>query len=188
MREGAPPFASAMSLASTALLASATLLAGCQVAPLYGTGSGAAPQGVVAVAPVQTRIAQQVRNALIEQLGRPSAPDPFTLTLQVSTLNSEFLRDPRTNRITRGEVTVTVRYTLADSSTTIADGTERASAQFDAPIQLFAQQRAVRDAEDRAARVAANRVRLAIAPTLASGRDALSVTTIDRQPPERDPE
>ena len=187
-----PPVPLPLPLPRRALLAATVVamasLAACQVAPLYGTGPNATPPGTVAVAPVTTRVAQQVRNALIEDLGRPTAKDPFRLTLRVTTNEASFLRSEQLQRPTRGSVTVVAAYTLKDGDAVIANGTERGSAQFDAPIQLFARQRAVRDAENRAARLAAQRVRLAIAPTLSRGRDPLSVVGADVPAPERDPE
>ena len=171
-----------------ATVAATASLGACQVSPLYGTGPSSVPLGTVAVAPVTTRVAQQVRNVLIEDLGRPTVVDPFRLTLAVTAGEASFLRSEQLDRPTRGSVTVTVTYTLADGDATVAGGTERAEARFDAPIQLFARQRAVRDAENRAARLAAQRVRLAIAPTLARGRDPLSTVGADAPPPERDPE
>lgn len=167
-------------------LLTASALAGCQVAPLYGT-TGALPVGAVRVEPVTTRVSQEVRNTLIESLGRPAVADPLALSIDAVPTTATFLRDAQTNRATRGSVTVAVRYTLADGQTPIATGTERAIAEFDAPIQLFARQRAVRDAENRAARVAAERVRLAITPAL---RDRSRPGTVGGEgiapPPERE--
>ena len=165
-----------------------TALGACQLTPLYGTGPVGAEVGTVAVAPVTTRVAQQVRNELIETLGRPRVAEPLVLTLSVSTVDAEFLRSQALNRATRGSARVDVAYALRDGPHTVAQGTERGIAQYDVPTQVFARQRAARDAENRAARLAAQRVRLAIAPTLATGAAPLSAGASIETPPERDPE
>ena len=175
-------------LFALAAVAAALVASACQVAPLYGTGGGSIAPGTVAVAEVDTRVAQQVREALIGSLGRPTVVDPLTLTLDARASEASYLRSARLGRATRGSVTVIARYTLSDRGEAIASGTETAVAEFDAPIQLFARQRAIRDAENRAARLAAQRVRLAIAPALARGRNDLSVAGDLAVPPERDPE
>ena len=179
-------------LALAACLAASTLLAACTVSPVHGRfggGAGAGAQlGLVAVAPVQTRVAQRVRNALIETLGRPTAPRPFGLTLDVDNRVQLFLTDFETDRASAGTVTVTVAYTLTAPDGTTRTGRERARSSFDAPLQEFARQRAIRDAENRAAREVAQRVRLAILPVL--GRDGEALEGVAPLPPtglERDP-
>lgn len=163
-------------------------LAACTVSPVYGTREGSAPLGLVSVAPVETRVAQRVRNALIETLGRPTAAEPFTLDIAVTNAVNLFLTDFETDRASAGTATVTVSFTLkGPDGRQVATGRERARASFDAPLQEFARQRATRDAENRAAREAAQRVRLAIAPVLARGGEALApvperVTGIERDP------
>ena len=168
----------------------AALLAGCTVAPLYGTG-GAAPGGQtgrLAVEQVDTRVAQVTREALLRDFGRPQ-PGAATLTLNVTSAISNFLTDFETNRAFAGTATVTARYKLVGADgATLREGVEKARASFDAPLQEFANQRAIRDAEDRAAREAAARIRLAVAPALAG----LAVPTVAEPAvdtaPERDPE
>ena len=169
-----------------ALVGAALGLSACTVSPLYGTRPGAVPLGLVSVKEVRTRVAQRVRNALIETLGPPSVAEPFTLTLDVGSRVRFFLTDAETNRTSAGTVTVTAAFSLRAPDGTVQQGRERARASFDAPLQEFARQRAVRDAEDRAAREAAQRVRLAIAPALAGGRVAPSDLVVPEQP-ERDP-
>ena len=172
-----------------ALLAGAATLAGCTVSPVYGTREGAAPLGLVAVAPVETRVAQRVRNALIETLGRPTASEPYVLDLTVTNEVSLFLTDFETDRASAGTAIVTVTFTLeGPDGRQAATGRERARASFDAPLQEFARQRAIRDAENRAAREAAQRVRLAIAPVLSGGGAALAPVPERVIGVERDPE
>ena len=176
-------------MSSRLTILAALLVAGCTVAPLYGTsGFVSAGQGRVAVDPVTTRVAQQVREQLIRDLGRPD-PGAATLTLNVTNSVELFLTDFETDRASAGTATVTAAYRLVGADgATVVDGRERARASFDAPLQEFARQRAIRDAEDRAAREAAARIRLAIAPAIAGlpspGGAAPAIDTA----PERDPE
>ena len=162
-------------------------LSACTISPVHGTRGGGAPLGLVNVAPVDTRVAQRVRNALIETLGRPTASDPFDLTIEVDNQVRLFLTDFETDRASAGTVTVTVVYTLIAPDGTRSEGRERARASFDAPLQEFARQRAIRDAENRAAREAAQRLRLAIAPVLSGRGAALAPEPSVELPPERDP-
>lgn len=164
------------------------MLAGCTAAPLYGTGgSGGAALGRVAVEEVDTRVAQRVREALIRDLGRPE-PGAVTLVLDVDNEVELFLTDFETDRASAGTAVVTAAYRVVGlDGAIITSGRERSRASFEAPLQEFARQRAIRDAEDRAAREVAARVRLAIAPTLA-GLSAPSVAAPVRPAgPERDP-
>ena len=176
-------------LARLAVVATAAFLAGCTVAPLYGTGgAGSTAQGRVAVDAVDTRVAQQVRERLIRDLGRP-APGAATLTLDVSNSVELFLTDFETDRASAGTATVTAAYRLIGTGgALVAEGRERARASFDAPLQEFARQRAIRDAEDRAAREAAARIRLAIAPAIANLPSPGGAVPAFNTAPERDPE
>ena len=170
-----------------ALLAGA-LASACTVAPVHGTRLGSAPLGLVRVAEVDTRVAQRVRNGLIETLGRPTAPRPFVMTIEVDNAVRLFLNDFETDRASAGTVTVEVAYVLTAPDGTITRGRERARASFDAPLQEFARQRAIRDAENRAAREAAQRVRLAVAPVLTGRGAALAPVGSRELGPERDPQ
>ena len=164
-------------------------IGGCTVEPLYGSASmGGEPLGRVAVEEVNTRVAQRVREQLIRDLGRP-APGAATLTIEVDNRIELFLTNFETERASAGTATVTVDFKLIGvDGATIAEGQERARASFDAPLQEFARQRAIRDAEDRAAREAAQRLRLTIAPAIA-GLAPLASPGVDLSVgPERDPE
>ena len=119
--------------------------------------------------PVETRVAQRVRNGLIEELGVPRTPSALRLTLDISSSVDLSLTDLGSDRATAGAAVVEARYQLSGTDgLLIAEGRERTRASFDAPRQEFARQRAIRDAENRAAREAATQIRLAIAPAIAS--------------------
>ncbi|MFN3765472.1 MAG: LPS assembly lipoprotein LptE [Aliihoeflea sp.] len=150
--------------------------AGCTVQPLYGTGgttAGGAPMSAelasVAVAPVSDRVSQEVRNHLIFLLsggaGEPSAAR-YTAQLGVSAADAAAasVQVGRDEEPTASLVTVTARYTLIDANgTQIGSGARSAQAPYDVSRQQFAALRASRDAQNRAAREAAELVRLAIA-------------------------
>ena len=166
--------------------AAAVLAAGCQVRPLYsnaplspGSQSGAqAELSSIAVKPVSTRYAQQVRNHLIFALNggaqRTDAP-AYSLDLGVSELvESAAVVQVATDQDqpTAGTVTLTANYTLTDAKTgkTIASGKRSIASAFDRPSQEFATYRAQIDAENRAARELAELLRLALAQDLARAR------------------
>ena len=165
------------------LVASALVLAACQASPLRG--SAGVPLGVVAVEPVETRVAQRVRNGLIEELGVPEGGETYRLLIDVTNRVDLLLTDIAEDRTTAGAAVVTARYVLSrPDGRPVAEGREQTRASFDAPLQEFARQRAIRDAENRAAREAASRIRLAIAPALA-GREQLADDV--PPPPAREP-
>lgn len=163
-------------LAGLGLALSLAVAAGCTVQPLYGTG-GTSASGVpmsaelasVAVAPVPDRVSQEVRNHLIFLLsggaGEPSAAR-YTAQLGVSVVNAAAasVQVGRDEEPTASLVTVTVRYTLRSANgTAVGSGSRSAQAPYDVSRQQFAALRAARDAQNRAAREAAELVRLAIA-------------------------
>ena len=165
-------------------------LSACGFAPLYGGTGAGLERGSVLVEPVDERVAQRVRNALIEDLGAPRRSDPLVLSLDVATTIDLSLTDVGVNRTTAGTAIVTTRYRLSDvNGTLLREGRERAAADFDAPQQELARQRAIRDAENRAAREAANQIRLAIAPVVAGVNAPVEADTgATLSPlPERDP-
>lgn len=156
-------------------------VAGCTVRPLYSS-STVAPGGVsanaalasVAVNPVKTRYAQEVRNQLIFLFGggngQPASPE-YTLDLGVTGLNevSSIVQVTSANEPTAGSMTLTSDYVLTEVATgkRVAAARRQISAQYDIPRQEFATLRAQRDAENRAARELAELVRLAVAGDLA---------------------
>lgn len=165
-------------MAKIAVLAFVALgAAGCQFQPLYSSNSGTTgPSGValsqVSVSEVDTREAQQVRNHLIFLLSGGASPvnpsHDVKLRVSSSTTNLAGAIQSRTSSQignTAGSVQVTASYEVHDRSRNeiIARGTRQASAAFDQTSQSFANQRAERDAENRAAKALAEQLRLAIA-------------------------
>ncbi|MFC5586524.1 LPS assembly lipoprotein LptE [Nitratireductor kimnyeongensis] len=163
------------------LALSLAVASGCTVRPLMATpdvtpgGLASSPAlSSIAIAPVDTRYAQEVRNHLIFLLnggaGQPASAR-YTLDLAVTRTSSAAARvQVRTdNEPTSSLLTMTARYTLKDSGTgqVVANGQRQISSAYDVPRQEFASLRAERDAENRAARELAEQLRLALGQDLA---------------------
>lgn len=160
-------------------LAVLALLAGCQVRPLYSDASGTAEQmASVGFSEPETRIEQVVRNHLIflTSGGAGEIANPaYDVTLRASTTATSVIDDEDDDNVSPsglpqpGRVRVIVNYTL----TRVSDGKVLKSASrevvslMDVSRQGFAKLRALRDAENRAAREAAEFIRAEIAIILA---------------------
>lgn len=159
------------------LVAVLLVASACTVRPLYGEASGSigggGGLGSIAVNPVTSRYAQEVRNHLIFGLnggaGQPANPR-YLLDLNVTSTfrNSASVQVARENEPTAGAVVMSSRYKLIDAETgkAVANGRRSVNASFDKPRQEFAAVRAERDAENRAARELAEMLRVALAQDL----------------------
>ena len=170
-------------LAVCGMAAALALVSACTVRPLYSNQplspgsqlSASAELASVAIKPVNTRYAQQVRNNLIfafgQGAGEPASP-AYTLDLGVTELvESAAIVQVQTqeDEPTAGTVTLTANYVLRDTATNTVIGVGRRSipSSFDKSRQEFAAYRAQIDAENRAARELADLLRLSIAQDLA---------------------
>lgn len=151
-----------------ALFATA-FLAACQFQPLYGERSAGQGNGLeqVGVASVDSRVGQQVRNHLLFLMngGFAASEKTYEARLRISFSNKLLAALPSEADSTAGTVTVRTSYDLVDLKTneTVASGTRDATASYDRTGQVLANNRATRDAENRAAREVAEALRLAIA-------------------------
>lgn len=164
----------------------AVTLAGCTVQPLYSSnGSGTATVGgnmapdmrmklaSIAVDPANTIFEQAVRNRLIFLLGggagEPAIPAyRVRLGLSSATLAAVNVdlgdRTDTTGRPSAGTVRATSNFVVLDlDGKPVARGNRVVSASFDRPRQEFANLRAERDAQQRAAEELAEQVFLALA-------------------------
>lgn len=164
------------------LMAAAISLAGCQVQPLYGSGPAAADGTTAGVSdelaaidikPVTSRYAQEVRNRLTFLFtggGARTVSPLYSLDLGVTVLteSAAAVQVATEDEPTAGTLTLISNYVLTDAATSerIGSGKRQITASYDIPRQEFAAQRAVRDAENRAARELAELLRLAIAQDL----------------------
>lgn len=159
------------------------LASACTVRPLYsnaplsaGSTVGArAELASIAVKPVDSRYAQQVRNNLIYGLtgggGEPANP-VYSLDLSVlETVESAAVIQvtKEIDEPTAGTVTLKAVYRLVEISTgkVVGSGSRSLTSSFDKSKQEFATMRAQIDAENRAARELASLLQLKLAQDLA---------------------
>ena len=152
------------------------LAAACSVQPLHGSrgaADGLGDLGAIEIAEVHSRHALEVRNHLIFLLGGGAgqpAGAAYGLDLSVDSriIDSATIQVAADNEPSAGTVVMTGEYLLRDRSTgeVVASGRRSASASYDRTRQEFANLRAVRDAENRAARELAEMLRLALAQDL----------------------
>jgi LPS-assembly lipoprotein len=162
-----------------AMLAGGVLASGCTVGPLYGNAyaptSTAAELASIDIAPVATRQAQEVRNHLIFMFsgGKGSPANPaYRMDLVVtshSTAAAVIQAGTTEQSPTASLLNMTGQYTIRDSATgeVVTRGQRQVASAYDVPLQEFAALRALRDAEDRAARELAEQLRLAVAQEIA---------------------
>lgn len=157
-------------------IAAGLVLAACTVQPVYGPapagGTVAQMLRSITIEPVDTRVGQVVRNRLMFYLtggGEPADPQ-YRMRLRV-TSSETALGITRKGSAAAYSVTVTASYTLyrSGSDDIVVRETVRGTASYDRFSQNFANIRAKRDAENRAAEVAANEIRLRIAASNAVG-------------------
>ena len=150
-----------------------TAVSACQFRPLHGSGSLDAENSTnlsnVTVSQVDSRVGQQVRNRLLFLMNGGFASNAtHEARLSVTWFNKQLAAIPGLGDTTAGTVTVVARYELVNNDTgkSISTGTRQANASYDRTGQVFANNRAERDAENRAAREVAESLRLAIASDL----------------------
>jgi LPS-assembly lipoprotein len=169
-------------IACGGMIGALALVSACTVRPLYSNAplspgsrtSANSELASIAIKPVKSRYAQQVRNNLIFGFGRgagePASP-VYSLDLGVTeAVESAALVQVGTDEDepTAGSVTLTAAYRLADAKTgvVISSGKRSVTSSFDKPRQEFASYRAQIDAENRAARELAEALQLSIAQDL----------------------
>ncbi len=174
---------SAIKFAALATVSLLPLLGGCQVRPLYGTFY--TPLGV-AVAPVQDelaaieigtvktadtvdldRVAQVLRNELIFgfRRGGSGLPPRYRLEIILGKQQMEVGVERLADVPASYTVTMNASFVLSDYATGRTEMTGRsfATASYDFSSQRFANVRAERDAENRAAKVIATDIQARIA-------------------------
>ena len=165
------------------LLLAATVAGGLSACfrPLYGpTATGEPLRDVLAAIDVQKvatktnreRIGHYLRNELAFDLDGSGEPRPkrYKLTLTVNDNLASPIVDSATGRAVSAILNIDADYTLTnfDGSQTIAKGTASASATYDRTAQRFADVRAARDAEIRAAKLIAEQIKTRLAAALVS--------------------
>lgn len=162
-------------LKTAAALLCAVLAGGCMFQPMYAetplSGSGQSLHAAlrdVDVAEIRGRIGNELRNDLIYELtggggNRTGAPYRLTLVANVSSFSPVI--DRESGRSVAQMLAFDITYKLHDVVNDRIVLTEQALARvsIDTSRQLFANMRALRDAENRAARIAADQIRSRIA-------------------------
>ncbi|MEI2386729.1 LPS assembly lipoprotein LptE [Breoghania sp. JC706] len=148
------------------------VLAGCNVRPLYGTvspGNVPAQEELTAIEidPADDRVEQVLRNELIYafQRGGEAAPVRYRLKMIVNSSKSSVAVEELSDVPAAYLVQMTASFALTDVATdrTLLTGSSFANASYDFSNQRFANLRAARDAEDRAAKVVADDIHTRIA-------------------------
>ncbi|WP_197078356.1 hypothetical protein [Hoeflea sp. IMCC20628] len=123
----------------------------------------------VSVSVADSRVEQTVRNELVLGFGGEQPDGAYRLDLTVSSTVAGVLPGGVDNEFSAARATVTAKYVLENVATgeTVKSGSRFADAQLDLPSQHFAQVRAKREAEDRAAHAVAVLVRADVASALA---------------------
>jgi LPS-assembly lipoprotein len=156
--------------------ATAFMLSACTVQPLYGpTPAGTAVAtsiSQVAIDPVDTRVAQVLRNKLLFDLdgGKDPATAVYRMKLSVASAESALGVTP-IETAPAYSLTVSATYEVTSIATgqIVLRGTSRGTASFDRVTQAYANTRAKLDAEDRAATEAADDIRIRLATAAAKG-------------------
>ena len=164
--------------ASLFALLAALALAACTVQPLYGTATQSGGRSVqdtmtqIAVDPVDTRVAQEVRNKLIFGLngGAQPASPLYRLHLTVTSVDIPLgINDVDAAPSYAVSVSATYDLTLLATGALVLHGTTQGQATYDRVNQVFANVRAHVDAERRAATSVADGIRIRVAAAAAKG-------------------
>jgi LPS-assembly lipoprotein len=160
-------------LAGAAMLAG--MLAGC-FQPMYADRSLTGVDGPnlreamrdVEIAKVDGRVGQEIRNDIIFELsggeGSPTGA-PYRLNLQIATNSSSAIINVQTGLPDNETVAIDVTYKLqnvADDKIVLTDKAV-ARVSIDRTQQRYARVRALRDAENRAAKLVAEQIRARVA-------------------------
>lgn len=176
-------------LLSIGIVGLALIAGGCQVRPLYSdavpavAGSGAGVTGnmrtklaSIAINQPGDRVTQEVRNHMIFLFaggaGQPASP-AYSLQLGVISTNLSLAliqnaTNDKSGQPTAGSVRMTGNYVLkrVSDGQVVGSGTRIVTSDYDAPRQRFAEARAYRDANNRAARELAEALNLSVAQDL----------------------
>ncbi len=156
----------------------------CTFRPMYGSlamGDGGAAIGDLlartAVTPLASRSGVNLRNELLFRFtggGNEPADPAFRLDFQLSEASTGIIVETISGRPSGFTVISTARYTLIELATqrALRSNVVVARASFDRGIQRFADQRAERDAQDRAVRSLADLIRNDLAAYFTSRQPA----------------
>jgi LPS-assembly lipoprotein len=165
-----------------AVLGMLSLLAGCGFKPVYGVDSaGNAPAAVQQFASIQipvmpNRLGQQMRNLLIDSLHASGSAGDYRYKLAVGITEAVVnLGLQQNSTSTRGQVRLTIKYTLIDTETSkvVLKETLRTSTGYNILINQFSSVLSQDDAEAQGLQQLADDMTLHL---------ALYFTTLDQNP------
>lgn len=152
-------------------------LSGCQVSPLYGDRAGFGANGgptstlnAIVIDPPADRVTQLVRNELVFGLDTGQAGAAYRLALRADMSQNRLGTDPGGAAIAR-MVRVTASYQLfaMGEDLPLIENTVIETASYDVVGQRFSNERALLDAQARAARQVAATIEAQLASAFASG-------------------
>jgi len=166
-------------VAIVAVIAATGLVAGCNFRPLYGTMSNGKAVSRelrgIELAPMDTRVGQRLYNNLIFGFngGGDEGIKRYDLRIILTQTDTEVSVEKFTDVPAAQLLALTASFTLTDreSGKTLMTGQSFANASYDISTQRFANIRAKRNAEDRAAMVIADDIRIRIAAHFISTGD-----------------
>ena len=152
----------------------ALTLAACTIQPLYGPSMSGklttATLSGIAIDDVSTRVAQEVRNTLLYDFATGASPATYHMTLNVTSAETALGVSPvRTAPSSAVTVSATYQITSVATGEIVLRGTSRGTASYDLNNQLYATSRARIDAENRAAVLAADDIRVRLSAAAAKG-------------------
>jgi LPS-assembly lipoprotein len=143
----------------------ALALAGC-IHPLYGTNGVDSKLAQVEVAPIPDRVGHYLAEELkFETNGSGASPSPkYKLTITTGETLGGLIVNLHSLTSDAAALTLTANYSLVEieGGKEVTRGTATATASYDRSQQRFANVRAARDAEIRAATVLADQIRTRI--------------------------
>lgn len=161
-------FARVFRAAALALAVSAPVaLAGCTLTPVYGDPAAARSNLALNYAEPETRLEQVVYQTLSARLNSTDTSAPVfsaSVSAGASRLGVSEISSPLTDYL----VTATINYTVTQNGTTLASGRRTGTASYQTTGQYVADDAARANAQEQAARAAAETVRLALIAELAA--------------------
>lgn len=159
-------------------LAFGMALSACQVRPLYSTNSEtgtnlSAELAAIEISPAADRVEQELRNNLIFAFtggGQPDTPR-YKLLIDLKNESSNFSIEKGTGLSSSEKVILTATYKLTsnDEKTVLTTGSSIFTAHYSKVTQRYANERALLDAENRAAKLVADDIHLRLSAFFAAG-------------------
>ena len=155
-------------IVAASLLAGAAALTSCSFAPVYGEASASQAQQLgLAFARPNNRLEQIIYQELGESFANSAAPDVRTASVSISTAYADAALSQTANPFKPIDVTVTATLTVVggtgEKPLTL---TRSATANYTKNDQVLADRAAVIEATERAARSAAESLRIALLASL----------------------